>query len=172
MMQITNSRYVNDAGWYDVTVTPDEGEPFEYTVAPDDPAPMAVAIRQMMADTPMEIAPYEPVPEPIDLIAYSAQKRWEIETGGIEFNGQAIDTSRESQSMIAGAYAYSQANPDEVIQFKSASGWVALDAATMAAIATAVGSYVQACFALEASVAAAITDGTITTTAEIDAAFA
>lgn len=114
----------------------------------------------------------EPEPEPIDLTAYAAQKRWEKETGGIEVNGQIIDTSRESQAMITGAYAYSQANPAETIQFKAASGWVTLDAPTLAAIATAVGAHVQACFALEASVASQIANGTITTTGEIDAAFA
>lgn len=112
------------------------------------------------------------VPPTIDLIAYVAQKRWEKEVGGIEVNGQIIDTSRESQSMITGAYAYSQANPSETIQFKAASGWVTLDAPTMAAIATAVGAHVQACFALEAMVASQIAGGAITTTGEIDAAFA
>lgn len=112
------------------------------------------------------------VPPQIDMIAYTAQKRWEKETGGIEVNGQIIDTSRESQSMITGAYAYSQANPSETIQFKAASGWVTLDAPTIAAIATAVGAHVQACFALEANIADQITNGTITTTGEIDAAFA
>lgn len=111
----------------------------------------------------------EPEPEPIDLIAYTAYKRWEKETGGIEVNGQIIDTSRESQSMITGAYSYSQAHPSELIQFKAASGWVTLDAPTMAAIATAVGAHVQACFALEASVASQVGSGTITTTGEIDA---
>jgi hypothetical protein len=40
----------------------------------------------------------------------------------------------------------------------------------MAAIATAVGAHVQACFATEAAVDAEITAGTITTTAQIDAA--
>lgn len=112
------------------------------------------------------------VPPQIDMIAYTAQKRWEKETGGIEVNGQIIDTSRESQSMITGAYAYSQANPSETIQFKAASGWVTLDAPTMAAIATAVGAHVQACFALEANIAGQIANGTITTTGEVDAAFA
>lgn len=114
----------------------------------------------------------EPVSEPIGLLSYAAQKRWEKETGGIEVNGQFIDTSRESQSMITGAYAYSQANPAEMIQFKAASDWVTLDAPTMAVIATAVGAHVQACFALEATVASQIADNTITTTGEIDAAFA
>ena len=111
-----------------------------------------------------------PVPLIDRLLAYAADKRWQVETGGIEVGGAAIDTSRESQAMITGAYAYSQANPAETISYKATSGWVTIDAATMAAIATAVGAHVQACFAIEASVAAEIEDGTITTTEQIDAA--
>lgn len=105
-----------------------------------------------------------------NLHAYAARKRYEVETGGITVAGTRIDTSRESQAMITGAYAYTQAHPEETIQFKAASGWVTIDAPTMAAIATAVGAHVQACFATEAAVAQQITDGTITTTGEIDAA--
>jgi len=104
------------------------------------------------------------------LLSYAAARRFVIETGGVTVNGAEIDTSRDSQAMITGAYAYSQANPSEAIKFKAASGWVTLDAATLAAIATAVGAHVQACFATEASVAADIDAGTITTPAEIDAA--
>lgn len=57
-MQITNARYVNDRGWYDVTVTPDEGEPYDYTVAPGDDAPMAVAIREFVQTSELPIAGY------------------------------------------------------------------------------------------------------------------
>ncbi|ODT13502.1 MAG: hypothetical protein ABS35_37735 [Kaistia sp. SCN 65-12] len=112
----------------------------------------------------------EPEPEPVNLTDYAANKRWQVETGGITINGVTIDTSRDSQAMITGAYAWSQANPSQPIQFKASSGWVEFDAATMAAIATAVGAHVQACFAAEASVQAAILGGTITTIAEIDGA--
>lgn len=121
-------------------------------------------------DFPAPAAPATPATPQIDLTAYAANKRFAVETGGIAINGQTIDTSRDSQSMITGAYAYSQANPEEMIQFKAASGWVTLDAATLAAIATAVGAHVQSCFAVEATVAVEIEAGTITTTAEIDAA--
>ena len=105
-----------------------------------------------------------------DLLAYAADKRFQVETGGIEVGGATLDTSRDSQAMITGAYTYSQANPAEIVKFKAASGWVDLNAATLATIATAVGAHVQACFAVEASVAAEIEAGTITTTTEINAA--
>ncbi len=104
------------------------------------------------------------------LVKAAANKRWQVETGGIMVGGALVDTSRDSQAMITGAYAYSQANPTEAINYKAASGWVTLDAATMAVIATAVGAHVQACFAVEAQVSAEIEAGTITTIAEIDAA--
>ncbi|WP_054308909.1 DUF4376 domain-containing protein [Mesorhizobium sp. 1M-11] len=111
-----------------------------------------------------------PLPLKAQLSAYAAEKRWRIETGGITVGGARLDTSRESQSMITGAYAYSQANPEMSISYKAASGWVVMNAATLATIATAVGTHVQACFAAEAEVASAIEAGTITTQAAIDAA--
>jgi len=128
-------------------------------------AAIATAVAAMLDDENWEVAAGK-----ASLIAYAAIKRWQVETGGITVAGAAIDTSRESQAMITGAYAYSQANPSETISYKAISGWVTIDAATMTAIATAVGAHVQACFAAEASAAAEIEAGTITTTAEIDAA--
>lgn len=121
-------------------------------------------------DPPVPAPLPEPEPEPLSLVDYAANKRWQVETSGIVLNGVAIDTSRDSQAMITGAYAWSQANPSSTIQFKAASGFVTLDDATMAAIATAVGAHVQACFAVEAGVQAAITAGSITTIEQIDAA--
>lgn len=106
----------------------------------------------------------------IDLTAYAAAKRFEIETGGITVAGQSIDTSRESQSMITGAYTFSQAHPTEIVKFKAVSGWVSLDAPTLAAIATAVGEHVQKCFKIEEALDEAIASGAITTTSQIDAA--
>lgn len=117
------------------------------------------------------LAEYDPPPTAVPLDAYAAAKRWQVETGGIVVSGASIDTTRESQAMITGAHAYAQANPEATISFKAAGGFVTLDAATMIAVASAVGQHVQACFAREAAVVAAITAGDVTTTAEIDAAF-
>jgi hypothetical protein len=59
-MLVSNARAIRVPGWYDVTVTPPNGPAFDYTVAPHDPAPMAVAIREYVAAHPIEIAPYVP----------------------------------------------------------------------------------------------------------------
>ena len=109
---------------------------------------------------------------PIDLAAYAADARWRRETGGVVVDGTAIGTDRESQAMLAGAHAYVVATPGATITWKSENGFVMLDAAAVTALAAAVGAHVQACFAAEAAVVAAIAAGTITTPAEIDAAFA
>jgi len=106
------------------------------------------------------------------LPTYAAKKRWDVETGGITVSGATVDTSRESQAMITGAHSFALANPAAVISYKSASGFVTLDAAAMVAVATAVGQHVQACFAREAEVVAAVAAETVTSRAAIDAAFA
>ena len=112
------------------------------------------------------IADYEA--PPVDLAAYTAAKRYELETGGITVSGASILTDRASQAMINGAYNYVQANPSATIDFKGADGWITLDATQMSTIADAVGAHVQACFAAESSISADIQSGTITSTAEID----
>lgn len=111
-----------------------------------------------------------PPPTKAELIAYAADRRWRAETGGIVVAGATIDTDRASQAMITGAYAWSQAHPEQTVAFKARGGFVTLDAAAVEAIASAVGSHVQECFAVEATVDAVIDAETITDFAGVDAA--
>jgi len=74
--------------------------------------------------------------------------RYSIEVNGITINGTRIDTSRDSQAMINGAYAYSQATGGN-IEFKTPSGFVTLTAEEIKEIALAVGLHVQDCFSVE-----------------------
>lgn len=115
------------------------------------------------------LASWSPAPIPVDLASYTSAKRYAVEIGGIVVDGARILTDRGSQAMIAGAYVYVQHNPTETIAFKSAEGFVTLSAANVVMIANAVGAHVQACFAAEAAVLAAIAAETITDTAAIDA---
>lgn len=114
--------------------------------------------------------PAAAAPTVTELKARAAARRWAAETGGITVDGAAIDTSRESQAMIAGAHAYAAAVLSATVDFKASAGWVTLDAAAITGIALAVGAHVQACFAVERQVDAAIDAGTLTTFAEIEAA--
>jgi len=115
-------------------------------------------------------APVAPAVTSDDLLTYAATKRYAVETGGITVDGSKVATDRQSQALITGAYNYVQANPDVTVKFKTSAGFVELTAAQMTAIANTVGAHVQASFAAEGEVDKQIIAGTITTTAEIDAA--
>lgn len=108
----------------------------------------------------------------VDLVAYAAAKRYAVETGGVVVNGAKIATDRGSQAMIVGAYAYVGASGAASIRFKASSGWTTLTAEQVKALALAVGTHVQAAFAVEDDLDAAINASppTVTTTAQIDAA--
>lgn len=109
-----------------------------------------------------------------DLKAYAAAARYAKETAGIAVGNAQIATDRDSQGMVAGAYAYVQANPSVTTNFKTASGFVSLSAAQITSIAMAVGGHVQACFAAEAQVDSGLSASppTIKSTADVDAVFA
>jgi hypothetical protein len=126
-----------------------------------------------IVDVDGSIAPYvQPAPTKAALTTYAANARFIKETSGIIVAGAAIATDRDSQAMINGAQAYVTAASVASIAYKTSSGWATLTAAEVLATAVAVGAHVQACFVAESTLDAAITAGTITTTAAIDAAFA
>ncbi|MQB09510.1 DUF4376 domain-containing protein [Agrobacterium sp. ICMP 6402] len=104
-----------------------------------------------------------------ELRAYASAKRFAVETGGIVVNGARIDTSRDSQSMVANAHAYIVNSGAASTAFKSLSGWMTLSGAEIKATALAVGAHVQASFVVEKAIDALITSGEITEIAEIDA---
>lgn len=75
-MHLSNAHFTEVPGRYDVTVTladddpwvmttpygPKAGEPFDYTIDPNDTAPLAEAIRKMVEEQAIEIGPYVPPP--------------------------------------------------------------------------------------------------------------
>jgi hypothetical protein len=107
------------------------------------------------------------------LKAHAASARYNKETGGFAVGGVTYPTDRETQAKMAAAYALAQGNPNIAFDWKLPNGgFVALTAADVAAVATAVGVFVQQCFGAEASACIDIEAGTITTRAQIDARFA
>lgn len=107
-----------------------------------------------------------------ELKAYLADKRWQVETGGVTLPGNTvIQTDAASQAKIAQAIqSIDLGITAEPIQWKAASGWLSVTRDDLVAIATAVAAHVQAAFAAEAALSAAIDGGSVTTTDEIDAA--
>ena len=78
-----------------------------------------------------------------------AAYRYQKETAGIVINGMTIKTDVDSQAKLTGAWSFSQLNPAILIDWKAESGWIQIDAATIAAIAGAVAAHVQSCFSTE-----------------------
>lgn len=105
------------------------------------------------------------------LSTYAAAQRYAKEVGGITVSSVPVATDDRSKLMIAGARIKADANPEFTTKWKTAGGFVPIDAATIIAISDAVLSHVDACFETEDEVLAEIDAGTITTRDEIDAAF-
>jgi predicted secreted protein len=85
-----------------------------------------------------------------------AAARWKAETGGVEVNGITIDTSRESQALITGATLQATLDDTYTCNWKTAQGFITLDAQTILGVAVAVRQHVQAAFNREAELTALI----------------
>lgn len=112
-------------------------------------------------------------PQSVDLYAYAAARRWAKEIGGITFSGMPIPTDQRTQNILTAAFAAATADPAYTIpQWKLAAGvYAPLSNGQILAIAEAVRDHVQACFTKNQEVDDAIAAETISTPAEIDAAF-
>ena len=95
----------------------------------------------------IDISGMTPLPElKIRLSAEITRIRYERETGGILVNGAKIQTDRESQATVAGAWAKAKSDPNVTINWKTMAGWVELTAQAMIEIGDAVFNHVQHCF--------------------------
>lgn len=102
------------------------------------------------------------------LAEYAADKRWRVETGGVEVNGVRIATDDRSKTLITGGRIKADADPEHTLRFKTGGSFVTLDSAQIIAISDAVFDHTQAAFYAEDAVLEAIMEGAITTLAEID----
>lgn len=106
------------------------------------------------------------------LAAYAADLRWRREVGGIDVAGVPVATDDRAKLMITGARVAAGADPGwSTVWHGSDGSTYPVNAAAMIAISDAVQNHVNAGFATFAAVKASIDSGTITSTAEIDAAF-
>lgn len=119
------------------------------------------------------VVSYEPPAPPVDLPAYAADARWRREVGGTTVLGIPILTDDRAKLLITGSRVAAMANPAwETIWYAADGSTHPVDSPTMIAISDAVAAHVAACFAAYGTVAAGIEAGTITTTQQIDDAFA
>lgn len=107
------------------------------------------------------------------LSTYAAYKRYAKEIGGITISNIPVATDDRSKQMILGARLAAETDSNWSTSWVAADGSIApVNAATIIAISDAVQAHVNNCFTTYAVVKADIDSGEITTTAEIDAAFA
>ncbi|MGZ9718806.1 DUF4376 domain-containing protein [Rhizobium miluonense] len=118
------------------------------------------------------VAPLAPTPSKDDLLSYAAGVRFTKETGGYAYDGHLISTDRDSQSKIGNvALAATIKGQSFSTQWKCSDGaFVTLTQETAVAMATAVMTFISACFATEGAVAAEISSGAIQTFSQIDSA--
>jgi len=80
-----------------------------------------------------------------------ADRRWEIETGGVTVSGTVIATDDRSKLLLSSAAEKARADSTFTAKWKTADGsWAQLDAVTILAIYAAVFGWVDQCFAREA----------------------
>jgi hypothetical protein len=91
-----------------------------------------------------------------------ADRRWQAEVAGITVNGMAVATDRDSQALITGAALAAMRDPAYVCRWKTATGFVELNAEQLTAVADTVRAHVQACFDREAALLAELDGGTLT----------
>ena len=85
-----------------------------------------------------------------------ARARYAAECGGIQLAGVTIRTDRESQALITGAALAATQDAGYSVVWKGADRFVTLNAEQIIAAARAVRDHVEACFAREADLSAAV----------------
>lgn len=95
---------------------------------------------------------------------YSAQVaayRYDVEVGGIVYDGMEVKTDRESQSTVASSMMSFMAGVLESINFKFGNGWKVFDATTFPAFAKVFSFHVGNCFASESLVMSQLQEMTL-----------
>ncbi|PKA71472.1 uncharacterized protein DUF4376 [Pseudomonas baetica] len=93
---------------------------------------------------------------PETLATAVAAERFLREAGGVIVDGFTIETTRDSQTLIAGMGLSAIVDPEYRCNFKTANGFVEIDATRILEIAKAVRTHVQACFDRERDLLLAI----------------
>ncbi|MFJ2480524.1 DUF4376 domain-containing protein [Pseudomonas sp. NPDC087598] len=104
-----------------------------------------------------------PVPEvETNYAALFAAERFAQEASGITVDGVSVETTRDSQTLIASTGLSAILDPEYRCNFKTLGGFVQINATQILAIAKAVRAHVQACFDRELDLLNALESGTYT----------
>ncbi|WP_447745129.1 DUF4376 domain-containing protein [Pseudomonas nicosulfuronedens] len=92
--------------------------------------------------------------------ALIAARRYQAEIAGILVNGMQLDTGRDSQALVTGAALAALIDSAYTCQWKTAEGFVELDADQIIAMSSAMRAHVQECFDREAELHTYLAAGT------------
>lgn len=156
---------VSDCAWWpEDDQSPALGEFERYgdeTLTVDPERRVVVVVREVVPWSAEEIAEHEAARR-AEMAQQIADRRWQAEVAGITVNGMAVATDRDSQSLITGAALAAMRDPAYVCRWKTAAGFVELNAEQLTAVADTVRAHVQACFDREAELLAELSAGTLT----------
>ncbi len=125
------------------------------------------AYASVPTETPVQEEELSPEAAKARLLVYAANKRWEIETGGMVFGGMSIPTNDRAKLLLMGA-ADTMTN-EQTAMFVVDGTAVQLTGAQFKAIYAEIVRRIQVLFGIQADIIGLINDGTYTTTAQIDA---
>lgn len=105
-----------------------------------------------------------------ELLAYAADKRWKVETGGIIHAGMKVLTDDRSKQLILGSRILADSAPENFTTpwFDADGIRHDLDAAGMVSLSNAVAIHVTSSFLRYADVIAAIQADEVTTAEQVD----
>lgn len=156
---------VSDCAWWpEEDQSPALGEFERYgaeTLTVDAERRVVVVVREVVPWSDEEIAEHEAARR-AEMAQQIADRRWQAEVAGITVNGMAVATDRDSQALITGAALAAMRDPAYVCRWKTATGFVELNAEQLTAVADTVRAHVQACFDREAELLEALAEGTLT----------
>jgi hypothetical protein len=109
---------------------------------------------------------------PGSLNSYNASERYNKLNNGVVINGTPFASDAVTRSSLNTAYIYSQGNQGATFSWKLPDGsFITLNKQQIAQLQAAVSDFGQKCYTCEDANSTAIDGGTITTLAQIDAAF-
>jgi len=164
---LTDAEYVawRDSHAYDGTPISDEAE-LASVLRPQKILP------EWLFNAPSFIQPSPGTYDDPQLEAYAADANIRKQASGIVVNGQPFATDAMTRSSLNSAHIYTQTNAAATFSWKLPDGsFITLDKAGVDQLHACVTEYAQNCWACEDNTKAAIAADTITTLAEIDAAF-
>jgi hypothetical protein len=156
---------VSDCAWWpEEDQSPALGEFERYgdeTLTPDPERRVVVVVREVVPWSAEEIAEHK-AQRRAEMAQQIAARRWQAEVAGIDVGGMRIDTGRDSQALITGAAVSAMLDPDYSVRWRTAAGFVDLNAEQIIGLASTVRAHVQACFDREAELLEALAEGTLT----------